>query len=113
MNNLLWVLVIGGIAFFLLRSRGTSGSNLKALADRNAQRVDVRTTAEYQGGHAPKTVNIPLDQLNSRLKELDPSRPVLVCCASGARSAMAASLLKKKGFEAINVGPWNRLMEIS
>jgi phage shock protein E len=109
MNVLIWILVLSGFAFLVLRSRGASGARLKALADRGAQKVDVRTPGEFRGGSAPGAINIPLDQLNARLKELDPSKPVLVCCASGSRSAMAAAQLKKKGFEAVNAGPWTRL----
>lgn len=112
MNALIWILVFGGFAFFILRARGASGAKLRALVARGAQKVDVRTPGEFRGGSAPGTLNIPLDQLSARLTELDPAKPVLVCCASGSRSAMAASLLKRKGFEAVNAGPWTRLKEL-
>ena len=55
-------------------------------------------------------LNIPLDQLQSRFAELDRNRPVVVCCASGARSSMARSLLVRAGFSEVhNAGPWRAL----
>ncbi|MBI5624764.1 MAG: rhodanese-like domain-containing protein [Elusimicrobia bacterium] len=77
------------------------------MLSRGAVVVDVRTPEEFAVGANHKSVNIPLDQLEGRLKELDPEKPVLVCCASGTRSAMAAQLLKRHGFkEVVNIGPW-------
>ncbi len=109
MTSLMWFFAFGLLAFLWFRGRGASPDQLKALLARNAQRVDVRTAAEFAGGHAPNTVNIPLDQLSGRSGELDKGRPVILCCASGSRSAMATSLLKGQGFEAMNAGPWGRL----
>lgn len=63
--------------------------------------LDVRTPEEYDRGHLAGSILIPIDRLNSRLKELpaDKSRPVLVYCAVGGRSAKAARFLYKKGFK--------------
>lgn len=113
MNELIWILPIALFAFLWWRGRGASQDQLNALVARKAQRVDVRTTGEFAGGHAPGTVNIPLDQLATRARELDKSRPVLLCCASGSRSAMATNLLKAQGFEAVNAGPWGRLLNLA
>lgn len=112
MNILFPLIVVATLVFLMFRARGASKGELQAFAARGAQKVDVRTEGEFRGGHAPGAVNIPLDQLTSRLSELEPARPVLVCCASGSRSAMAAALLKGKGFEALNAGPWTRLLEL-
>ncbi|HJV89599.1 MAG TPA: rhodanese-like domain-containing protein [Holophagaceae bacterium] len=112
MNELIWILPLGLLAFLWFRGRGASKAQLQALVDRKAQKVDVRTPGEFAGGHAPGCVNIPLDQLAARAKDLDKARPVLLCCASGSRSAMATSLLKAKGFEAVNAGPWGRLAQL-
>ncbi len=109
MPELIWFLPLALFAFLWWRGRGASTAQLQALAERKAQRVDVRTPAEFASAHAPGSVNIPLDQLTRRAQELDKSRPVLLCCASGSRSAMATSLLKAQGFEAVNAGPWSRL----
>ncbi len=71
-----------------------------------AQIIDVRTPGEFAGGHAPGSLNIPLDQLEARICDLDKSRPVILCCATGSRSGMAARFLQSLGYAATNAGPW-------
>jgi rhodanese-related sulfurtransferase len=65
--------------------------------------LDVREDQEYASGHIPKARHIPLGQLSSRLQELDKfkSKPILVTCRSGQRSARACGMLKKAGFETV------------
>jgi adenylyltransferase/sulfurtransferase len=63
--------------------------------------LDVREPWEYQRGHVPGAVLIPLGQLASRLGELDPEKPVAVICQSGSRSQSAAALLGQNGFKTI------------
>lgn len=61
--------------------------------------VDVRTPAEFQGGHVPGAVNIPFDEVERRAAELGPaSTPLLLYCRSGRRSGIAVGTLKQKGF---------------
>ena len=69
--------------------------------------VDVRTPREYQEGHLPGAVNIPVDQVTARAAEIGPSTTaVVVYCMSGPRSARAAAALKQLGFEKVlNLGP--------
>ncbi len=84
---------------------------LPALRAQGAMLVDVRSPAEYAGGHAPDTVNIPLQVLGSRLAEIPKSAPVVVCCASGTRSGMARMMLRKNGYaQVFNVGKWSNLL---
>jgi glyoxylase-like metal-dependent hydrolase (beta-lactamase superfamily II)/rhodanese-related sulfurtransferase len=59
--------------------------------------VDVRSAAEYAGGHIAGAVNIPLTHLAERLGEIPAGRPVTVHCEGGYRSAIAASLLERHG----------------
>ena len=65
--------------------------------------LDVREDKEYAEGHIPKAKHIPLGQLADRLNELDKfkTKPVLVTCRSGQRSARACGMLKKAGFETV------------
>jgi hydroxyacylglutathione hydrolase len=63
--------------------------------------VDVREPWEYQKGHVPGAILIPLGQLSARLSELDPEKPVAVICQSGSRSQSAAALLGQRGFKTI------------
>jgi rhodanese-related sulfurtransferase len=83
---------------------------LPKLLEEGAQLVDVRGPGEFAGGHAPGSVNIPLQEIAERASELDPGRPVIVCCASGTRSAMAAHRLRRQGFSRVlNAGSWRTL----
>ena len=69
--------------------------------------VDVRSHAEFQGGHVAGSFNVPLDQVADRLNEFKSfSQPLVLCCASGNRSGMAASLLLSQGIECVNAGSW-------
>lgn len=84
---------------------------LPALRQQGATLVDVRSNAEFAGGNAPGTVNIPLPELGRRLNEIPKNAPVVVCCASGTRSGMARMLLKKNGYaQVFNVGKWSNLL---
>jgi rhodanese-related sulfurtransferase len=62
--------------------------------------VDVRESSEFASGRIPKSKNFPFADLSKRLSELDKfkSRPVVVTCASGSRSAGAIRMLKAAGF---------------
>ena len=84
----------------------------KSLLQEGAIVIDVRSAAELDGGHVSGARNICLDQLNSRLKELQKlNTPIITCCQSGARSAMAAQILKSAGTTAYNAGPWHSLQK--
>lgn len=84
---------------------------LPQLRQQGAVLVDVRSVAEYASAHAPSTLNIPLPELGSRLAEVPRGVPVVVCCASGSRSGMAALLLRKHGYAPVyNAGSWNTLV---
>jgi sulfur dioxygenase len=65
------------------------------------QIVDVREPAEFSGalGHLHGAQLIPLGELAARADALDRTRPIVVVCRSGARSAQATVLLRKAGFE--------------
>ncbi|RYG74957.1 rhodanese-like domain-containing protein [Lentibacillus lipolyticus] len=69
---------------------------------RKAQLIDVREPNEFKKGHILGARNIPLTQLKQRLVELRKDKPVYLYCQSGTRSARAAQLLHKKGYEDLN-----------
>lgn len=77
-----------------------------ALKEQGAQIIDVRTKAEFDGGHIKGAVNIPLQVLSQQTGKLKKDKPIITCCASGMRSASAKGLLKSRGFEAYNGGSW-------
>lgn len=74
--------------------------------------VDVRTSQEFAEGHAPGSVNIPLQELSQRMEELKAlPAPLVLCCHSGARSGMAHDLLRAAGVnEVSNAGAWTNLL---
>jgi molybdopterin/thiamine biosynthesis adenylyltransferase/rhodanese-related sulfurtransferase len=71
------------------------------LADEETLFLDVREAAEWDEGHVPGAVHIPRGSLESRVEGLlpDRSRPLVVYCAGGNRSAFAAKSLEELGYE--------------
>jgi rhodanese-related sulfurtransferase len=65
------------------------------------QLVDVRSASEFAGGHLAGALNIPLDQVESRLADLDCHRPVVLICKSGLRSTIVCNLLQQLGRPAL------------
>ena len=63
--------------------------------------VDVRGANEWAGGHLPGAVHIPLGYLSDRAGEIPAGRPVVVQCQSGGRSSIAASILRRLGFDQV------------
>jgi hydroxyacylglutathione hydrolase len=59
--------------------------------------LDVRSQAEWEAEHIPGAQHVPLGHLPGRLAEVDRDRPLVVHCQSGARSAIAVSLLEREG----------------
>jgi len=73
---------------------------LAAIVDREpaACVLDVREPAEYDRGHLPPAVNLPLADLATRLDEIPRDRPLFLVCQSGARSLKAARFLAQVGY---------------
>jgi len=81
----------------------------------DVQLVDARTAGEYAQGHLANARNLDWNggELQQRVGELDPKKPVLIYCASGRRSAAAAAFLKEKGFTKVvdlagGIGAWQQ-----
>ena len=69
--------------------------------------VDVRTPQEFWSGNVEGSVNIPLQEITSRIDEIRSMKmPLVLCCASGARSDMATRFLAGNGIECFNAGSW-------
>jgi rhodanese-related sulfurtransferase len=109
-HDLIPMLVMGGVivAFLVFKRAGqVSGAKARELVQQGALLLDVRTPAEFSSGHLPGAINVPVSELPAKAGKLKPGR-VVVYCASGARSAMARSILKARGFEAFNLGGMHR-----
>src|SRR5699024_11139787 len=76
----------------------------------DAHILDVRDPYEYDAGHIPGAVNIPLDQLPIRMDEIDPDPDYYVICRTGGRSARPTPYMEMHGYSAFNVaggcGAW-------
>jgi hydroxyacylglutathione hydrolase len=104
----LWAVGIHDLAGYVVRPPATETlatvdvAELKQLLDStDVQVVDVRETTERDSGYIPGSRNIPYRLLRKLgCGALDQSKPVVTICESGPRAAIAASLLKREGFDA-------------
>lgn len=86
-------------------SRRVDGAEARRLVAAGATLVDVRTPGEFGGGHAEGARNIPVDEIEARMGEIPRDKTVVVYCASGRRSASAASVLSRAGYTVRDLGP--------
>ena len=104
------IAAVGVLAMVFLRSPSVSPEQAVEMVKAGGQLVDVRTPSEFASGHIDGAVNIPLNTLKERMGELDSSKPVILYCRSGQRSAQAESMLKSSGFKAAHnlggIGNW-------
>lgn len=63
--------------------------------------VDVRTVAEFDKGHIPNAVNIPLDSIRERMSEIDKNKNIFIYCWGGQRGYLAQRILKQNGYNLI------------
>ena len=83
----------------------------KLINAETATIVDVRSPAEFTGGHVEGSINIPLEQVQGRLEEFkNMSTPLILCCASGGRSGIATDFLESEGLSNLyNGGGWHQV----
>jgi phage shock protein E len=81
-------------------------SNVKEMIKAGAKVIDVRSAGEFADESYPGAINIPLHLIPAKVGELGPKDgPIVVYCASGARSAQAARFLHQEGFSnVVNAG---------
>jgi phage shock protein E len=85
-------------------------TDFKMLMANGATIIDVRTTVEFGTGHILIAKNIPIDKIPKQLSALkDAGKPVITCCKSGTRSAVACATLQEAGIESYNGGGWQSL----
>ena len=116
--------VSGGLLIGPMLRGGSGGSSVDTLRatlmmnEENALVLDVRDETEFASGHIVGARNLPLVRLGGSADVADTiskkkDRPIIVCCATGTRSAAAVAALKKMGFEnAVNLagglGAWRQ-----
>ena len=98
--------VSGAMLVWPLVRRGAGGSSVGTLEatmlinSKDAIVLDVRTAAEFAQSHILNSRNVPLDEIEARIRELErfKAKPIIVSCATGNRSGSAAAILRKHGF---------------
>jgi rhodanese-related sulfurtransferase len=98
--------VSGAMLVWPLVRRGAAGASVGTLEatmlinQKDAIVVDVREPGEFAQTHILNSRNVPLGEIEARIKELErfKDKPVIVSCATGNRSGSAASVLRKHGF---------------
>ncbi|MDO8704970.1 MAG: rhodanese-like domain-containing protein [Sulfuricaulis sp.] len=110
-----WYLFVAlGVILFLLVA-GPITQHLNGIQNANAAQavqllnredgviVDVCEPKEFQAGHIPSAINLPLASLKDRLRELEKhkNKPLIVACRAGNRSMKGAAILRKHGFPTV------------
>ena len=85
-------------------SAPSASGDARAWVADGALLLDVRTPQEFVAGHLPGAVNLPVQELPFRLKDVPAGQKVVVYCRSGARSAVAKKLLQTDGHEVLDIG---------
>ncbi len=76
-----------------------TAAELKAKYNKHILLFDVRKKSEFDSEHIIGAVNVPLNEINSHLAEFSKDKPFVLHCAGGYRSMIAASILKRRGFD--------------
>ena len=75
----------------------TNTDAAKVYEEKGATFVDVREQSEWNAGHMPGSIHIPLGDLTRRAGELPADKPIVTVCRSGNRSLYAVDMLQAKG----------------
>jgi rhodanese-related sulfurtransferase len=109
------ILAVVVLAYAITRARQISSQDALALLKNGALVIDVRSSAEFNSGHLPKAINIPLEEIEIVLprRVKDASQVLLLHCQSGMRSGAAKTKLKNLGYaNAFNLGSYARASHI-
>jgi phage shock protein E len=112
-----WIIIGVAIAAFLVYKRLTQvrPDTARDWLNKGSKVIDVRSEGEFQAKHLPGTINIPLDRLRDEIARVAPSKeqPLLLHCASGARSGSGTAMLKDMGYRNVsNLGSYGRAEKI-
>lgn len=116
-GNILIAIVIGWLIWKRFIAPKLSGVKSMSISNYHVFRheehtlLDVRSTSEWESGHPSNAIHIELGEIFKRMNELSKDKPLIVICASGNRSAMAATKLANAGFAAVynfsgGMGSW-------
>lgn len=95
--------LVGGIEAWKASGKETdtmesiSAATFKATFERKVPVIDVRNEGEFENGHIPDAMLIPLGFINDHFSKFPKEKTFYVHCAGGYRSVIAASILKSRG----------------
>jgi phage shock protein E len=117
MSRLTWIMIGTVIAAFLIfkQVNAVKPETAREWLKKGAMVIDVRSEAEFQEKHLPRTVNVPLGRLRDEIARVAPNKeqPLLLHCLSGTRSAAGEDTLKKMGYRNVfNLGSYSRAEEV-
>jgi rhodanese-related sulfurtransferase len=88
------------------------GSPIRQALREGAVIIDLRTAYEYDQGHIPRSLNIPVDRIRANIDRIrDLKKPVILCCSNGTHCLEASEILHKAGIpRVINGGSWQSVL---
>lgn len=109
------VAAIAAVILVLKRVGQISRKQALAYLKSGALVVDVRSSAEFNSGHLPNAINLPVDELETALprRVKDKKQVLLLHCQSGMRSSMAKKRLEGLGYSNVfNLGSYGRAAQL-
>lgn len=82
--------------------------NYQELVKEGAVVIDVRTPSEFRSGHNNGSINIPLQNLESKINNYK-NKEVIVVCKSGMRASSAKRMFEREGIKCYNAGAWQNI----
>jgi len=80
---------------------------VELIRDQHATIIDVRSPGEFMSGSVAGAINIPVGEIPQRIDALKAlTTPIILCCASGMRSANACQFLSQQGIACYDGGSW-------
>ena len=110
MSTTMIFLVLGSIILLYYWIKFLNKGRLKKLLNGDVLVIDVRTSKEFESGHFPQSINIPLHTIEEEISTIQSyNKDIIVVCASGIRSERAKNILINKGISCHNGGSWKFL----
>jgi rhodanese-related sulfurtransferase len=73
------------------------------MIDEGVALIDVREVNEWQAGHAPTAVHVPMNRIGGTAASFDKTRPIIFVCRSGRRSDAVTGAMVSAGYQALNL----------
>jgi rhodanese-related sulfurtransferase len=107
------LLILSAVALFKCNPIQKYKNNMKTENQNNGIIIDVRSREEWEfDGHSNCSINIPLDELDEKMKEILQYDKITFVCRSGARAGVARAKLLSAGYSKSieNLGPWQNVV---